>query len=78
MPYLFKRSVSIVSGICLIFWINFKLKKNDIFDFLKFSAIFEILPAGQVGHVFIRSVENKLYIAFNKKGRLYGEVNLIY
>ncbi|XP_077301793.1 fibroblast growth factor 1-like [Arctopsyche grandis] len=38
------------------------------------NVIFEISSAGQDGHVFLKCVHNNLYVAFNKKGRLYGEI----
>lgn len=40
-------------------------------------AILELFSGGQPGHVIIRGRASKLYVAMNKKGRLYGEVNNI-
>lgn len=39
-------------------------------------GVMEFSSAGSVGEVQIRGIETNLYLAMDKKGRLYGEVSI--
>lgn len=56
-------------------WIKVLVVANIIKEFVCITAIMEIGSAGTAGHITIQGKESKLYIAMDRKGRLYGEVS---
>lgn len=59
--------------------LSFKIVISELIShsFRYVVAYLEILSADHPGHVRIRGLLTNLYIAMNKKGRLYGEVSEI-
>jgi len=70
-------NIQLLLLLLILYLIIFELYKYANYSKrLIFAALLHVIPVS-FGVIKIQSVETRLYLAFDKKGRLYGEVRKI-